>query len=204
MKRIIVFALLLSIVLTSCSQLGIGGNNKTEEGPVPPESMRQWAFKARASSAYGGVLAEGNDDWSPYAATGKPDVTECKDDSHAWAPAEEDLGMQWLELEYDCLVYVSAVNIHETYGPGAVQKVELKNIDTYETIWKCEDERTGCRTKECPRYFEVKLENMTEYLSDTVRLTLDTDAPGWNEIDAVELVGYEKRWHIYNKTLYLD
>lgn len=199
MKKILLLVIAISAILSSCEQIGLSQNSQTPQGPQIPLAKRQWALKAWASTAYGGLLGEGNDDWSPSAATGSPDVSECKDNGHAWAPEKEDMGEQWLELEYDCPVYVSGINIHETYGPGAVKRIELINNGIYNVVYECMDSK-GCKTKQCPRYFEINFGNMTNYTSDRVRIILDTDLPGWNEIDAVELVGYERRWHLINET----
>ena len=174
---------------------------------VVPAPVGQWAVTASASSAYGSLSGEGRDDQSPYAATGEPDVTDCRDDQKAWVPSEEDHGEQWLELTYDTDVYISKVRVRETLGPGSVIKVEGKTDSGYEIIWQGVD-----NTEICPGYFEAEFSEMiddiprkmTSYKTDTIRITLDTDKENWNEIDAVELIGYTDKWYVYNETLYME
>ena len=115
---------LLIILLTGCSSL-IGGEE--EEKLILPIAIEQWAIKASASSAAGGLLGENRDDQSPYAATGEPDVNECGESLSAWVIKQEDDGLHWLELEFYDEVFVSKVRIKESWNPGSVSKVELKN-----------------------------------------------------------------------------
>jgi hypothetical protein len=179
------------------------------EPPQPPPVVNQWAISASASDAYGGIYGGNRDDQSPYAATGEPDVLKCEDSQMAWTASREDNGVQWLELGYEKEVYVSGVNIKESFGPGAVTKVEIMNneLGAYTTLWEGKD-----KNKICPGTLQLKYEakegnitkSMTPFLSDKVKITLDTDVKNWNEIDAVELVGYEQQWYMYNSTLFVD
>ncbi|MFH2021317.1 MAG: hypothetical protein ABIJ34_07930 [archaeon] len=188
----------LILLLSSCAK----------ETPLPiPQATVQWADSASASSSYGGKFGENRDDNSPFAATGEPDVSECGDNPRAWAQKEEDDGEQWIELTYYDEVFVSKIKIYETSGVGAIRKIELKNPETknYFTFWE-----GAYKTKLCPyvldKSYSVKENNitinMTPVKTDTIRITLDTDTPGWNEIDAVELIGYSQRWWVYNNTLW--
>ena len=193
------YLLLLLIVLASCSLL-----EEEEQRAQSPQAIRQWATGASASSAFGGLLSTERDDQSPYAATGQPDVQVCDDSRRAWAPEAEDAGMQWLELTYDQELYVSSIRIHENFGPGAVARIELEDAGQYRTVWQGTD-----MNDECPGVFQVTLREeisnvtwqMTNFDTDTVRIYLDTRVEGWNEIDAVEMIGYEQRWTIRNDTL---
>jgi hypothetical protein len=180
-----------------------------EAPPQPPSEVRQWAFSASASDAYGGLYGGNRDDQSAYAATGEPDVDKCADSKRAWTASREDNGVQWLELGYEKEVYVSSVRVRESFGQGAVTKIEIMNNEnaSYMTLWEGKD-----KNKACLGYFEANYvlmdgnisKRMTPYLSDKVKITFDTDIKGWNEIDAVELVGYEQRWYSYNNTLFVE
>jgi hypothetical protein len=201
-KSAVLFVIILFAV-SSCMLF------QKEEPPQPPSEIRQWAVSASASDAYGGLYGGNRDDQSSYAATGEPDVSKCEDSQMAWTASKEDNGEQWLELGYEKEVYVSSVRIRETFGQGAVIKVEIMDNEkgTYEKIFEGKD-----KNKQCPGYFETKYEfkegnitkSMAPFLTDKVKITFDTDIKGWNEIDAVELVGYEQRWYFYNSTLFLE
>ena len=197
---------LLLILLTGCATLfGI----EEEKELVLPVAIEQWAMKATASSAAGGLLGENRDDQSPFAATGEPDVEECQDSLNAWVIEQEDDGMHWLELEFYDEVFVSKVRIKESWNPGSVAKVELKNKDEYVTIWEGFDTR---RHPECPGFFDVNYKeqegNLTRIMSafkaHTIKITFNTDVPGWNEIDAVQLIGYDQRWYLFNNTVFFE
>jgi hypothetical protein len=197
--------LLIVILLTLSSCMLF----KKEEPPQPPKEIRQWAITASASDAYGGLYGGNRDDQSAYAATGEPDVAKCEDSQMAWTASREDNGVQWLELGFEKEVYVTGVRIKESFGPGSVTKVEVLNNEnaSYLTLWEGKD-----KNKLCPGFFDLSYEfkegnitkKMTPFISDKVKITFDTDVKGWNEIDAVELIGYEQRWYFYNNTLFLE
>ncbi len=196
--RITAFLILAFVLISSCTLI------KPKEQPMHPPELRQWATSASASSSYGGKYGQQRDDNSAFAATGEPDVKECGDSPKAWVSKEEDNGEQWLELSYYDEIYVSKVRIMESSVAGAVRKIELKDEETYYTLWEGQ-----YKTKQCPFVFEKGYSlkegnitiNMTPFKTDTVKITLDTDVAGWNEIDAVELAGYAARWYYFNSTL---
>jgi hypothetical protein len=122
--------------------------------------------------------------WSAQCATGPPDAEPDRDDPRAWAPAAPDMGLQWLELGYDPPLAASAVRIFEVCVPGAVVAVTaLDEHGAHHELWAGTDSSSATGVLELafgPTTFRVR----------TLRLTLDTDRrPGWNEIDAVELIG---------------
>ena len=200
--KILILAFLLIVSLSACTLF-----QKKEEKIKTPAEISQWAIRASASDSYGGSLGEKRDDQSPYAATGQPDVETCGDNQKAWTISKEDDGEHWLELYYDIDVYASKVRIKETFGPGAIKKVEVLNEDIYVTLWEGTD-----KAKPCPKELEVKYEQkegnitktMTPFMTNTVKITLDTDVKDWNEIDAVQLIGYEQKWYMYNQTLFIE
>jgi hypothetical protein len=142
----------------------------------------QWASEATASSSYND--AQGDAGWSPKQATGAPDVDKYSDDQHAWAPKTQDGGIEWLDLKYLRPVRASEVRVRESLGSGAVIKVELfDEAGTAHTLWQGVDP-----TREL-NYLILKFK-LTEYRVNRVKVTLATNLiPGWNEIDAVQLVG---------------
>lgn len=141
--------------------------------------LHQWASGAKASSQYS------TPDYSASQATGKPDTHAAGDTLTAWASLEPDAGVEWLELTYAHRIHPAVIRIRETFNPGAVVKVEAKDLQgQWHTLWEGKD-----ATKECPGWMEVRCA-APAWTTNEVRISLDTrTTPGWNEIDAVELLG---------------
>ncbi len=120
--------------------------------------------------------------WSPAQATGAPNADASRDDPNAWAPRSQEMGMQWLQLSYATAVRATAVRIFEVNAPGAVVEVLGRGVDgDWFTLW-----RGNPIVGPSPLVLTFPL---TAVPIRTIRLRLDTDrTPGWNEIDAVELV----------------
>jgi hypothetical protein len=161
------------------SALALAGAAAADTGGVPRPVVRQWAAKASASTEYS------NPRWAASQATGPPNTAAAGDHDTAWAPREEDGGEEWLELRYAKPVVPTLIRIHETFNPGAVVKVEAGDErGSWKVIWQ----GRAAAPEEKIRWFEVK--PARRVATFTLRLTLDSNAvPGWNEIDAVELIG---------------
>ena len=148
--------------------------------PTPPAAdlVRQWATEASASSFYA-------PDYEPAGATGSPNVPTCQDSPDAWASADPN-GLEQLELRFRAPVFAVGVNIHQSYNPGFVSKVEL--IDergATATVYSA----TPALTEPCPAVLSVSFEQTLTRIVG-VRLTVDQrSGANWAEIDAVELVG---------------
>lgn len=142
----------------------------------------QWATSATASTSYSNH--QGNDTFSPMQATGVPNIEAYGDDGKAWAPSTQDGGIEWLDLKYAKPVHATEVRVRESQGSGAVVKVELiDDAGVAHRIWTGDDP-----TKDL-NYLLLKFP-ATSYKVNRVKVTLATNAvPGWNEIDAVQLVG---------------
>lgn len=123
--------------------------------------------------------------WSAKQATGAPDTILHGDFSTAWAPKREEMGEVTLDLSYAQAVRVDGVSLHETFNPGAVARILAWTPEgTWELLW----EGTGARA-DVPVWFAPSV-RATTYRTARIRVILDTDrVPGWNEIDAVELIG---------------
>ena len=98
-----------------------------------------------------------------------------------------------LDLQYGTAVRVESVHLHETLNPGAVARILAW---TPEGAWDVVWEGRGAPAQ-TPVWFAPPV-RATDYVTSRIRVVLDTDrVPGWNEIDAVELVGDERRqWAI--------
>jgi hypothetical protein len=145
----------------------------------------QWAIQATASSTYND--AQGTAAWSVNQATGAPDVDKYGDDGHAWTSKSPDLGIEWLDLKFPKPVHATEVRIRESCGSGAVIKVELYDEQgVAHALWQGNDPTTELN------YLMVRFPK-TAYKTDRVKVTLATNVvAGWNEIDAVQLVGTEQ------------
>jgi hypothetical protein len=141
----------------------------------------QWATGAEATSQYG------DDSWSAQQATGAPDTDQCGDVPTAWASASST-GEDVLLLTYDTPVMPTEVNIHQTYNPGAIIRVELA-LSTEDATYVLDDSADPPGNTDCPGVFTVDATGV-DSMVDTVIIYLDqTITQDWNEIDAVELRG---------------
>ncbi len=139
--------------------------------------VRQWAVDATASSEYTPT------DWSAKQVTGPPDSLQGGDARTAWAAKEADAGTEWLRLTYPLTVRMSKLRILENYVPGGVVAVDVIGPDgARRRAWEGNDPGGPA-----PVWFEVDLRGV---VGREVIVVLDTKKnSGWEEIDAVELVG---------------
>ena len=122
------------------------------------------------------------DAWSARQVLGAPDVYPgTGDDEHAWASATADGRAEWLEVGFAQPRPISAVEVYETFNPGAVGRLELVTT-------------TGRRieVKTHRRYPDARQVVQVECTSEpiaAVRVHVDSKrVAGWNEIDAIGIV----------------
>lgn len=136
-----------------------------------------------------GVLGE---PWGPEQATGVPDTPEAEDAPTAWCPLESDAGAEWLLVHFEKKVSISEVRVRESWNPGAVTRVSAIFEDgTSSVLWEGQA-GAGARV---PDDFVVHAEGTVT--GQSILIELDTARrPGWNAIDAVELVGRDgsRQW----------
>lgn len=146
-------------------------------------------LSANPKSAY---KTGGFDNWSPAQATGVPNTKSAGDQVTAWASRTQDEQKEWLELTYEKPVSATTIMIYETYNPGAISKVEFWRSDNKGSGFWIGDVGVIDQQK---RILMVRVpENFGEF--DRVKLYLDSPAvPGWNEIDAVGLLGEDGKTH---------
>jgi hypothetical protein len=144
------------------------------------ETISQWASSATASSQF-------SSSWAATNATGAPDTPECGDYTTAWA-SSSSTGVDWLEVYYDVPVFATEINIYESYNPDQIVTVELIAVSG-EVVEVYTQAPEGFDT--CPMFLSVTVPE-TDFLVQGVRITVDQSVlnVGWNEIDAVELIGY--------------
>jgi hypothetical protein len=135
--------------------------------------VRQWAIEATASSEYGTT------DWSASQVAGEPDSQE-GDSRTAWAAKEADGGPEWLRLKFPAAVRVSKIRVHENLTPGGVVAVDVIGEDgVRRRAWEGEDRGVA--------WFEADLQG---FVGREIVIVLDTKKhEGWEEVDAVEVIG---------------
>lgn len=161
---------------------------------IDPPGLRRLGFGPVVSSDPASGIPVGPDglplrrSWGEEQATGAPDTTRAGDVPTAWASRLPDNGEEWLHLEYSNAVQLAEVTVRETYNPGAISKLTAVLADGREQIlWEGVTEPAEAPVD---TVFPVP-GNVT---AQAVKVYLDTRrVPGWNEIDAVELVGRDGR-----------
>ncbi len=145
------------------------------------ELIRQWASFAYASSEYN------SPDYGAMQATGAPNTLECGDKPTAWASLGGST-VEWIELDYDIPVFPTEINIIQSYSPDQVVQVEvIDEFMEYHTVYTGTPED---KLDECPYTLSIPVDFGDPVVG--VKITLDQSviSKAWNEIDAVELVGF--------------
>ncbi len=97
-------------------------------------------------------------------------------------------------MQFDDAVPLAEINVHESLNPGAIRQVAVLMPDGSErVVWEGEFEAAD----EAPELVERAFQVNEEITADSVRIYMDTArVRGWNEIDAVELVGADgsRQW----------
>jgi hypothetical protein len=131
--------------------------------------------------------------WGHEQAAGEPDTAQAGDIPSAWASKLPDGGKEWLQVDYDRAVDLQQINVVESHNPGAIRKVTAVLPDGRETtVWEGTMEPSNTDelvSSQFPVAGDIRAQSVKVYL-DTARV------PGWNEIDAVQLVGRDgsKQW----------
>ena len=145
------------------------------------EEVRQWATTATASTQYG------EEGWSANQATGEPDVyPDCGDSVFAWA-SEDYSTVEWIEVGYENPVTPLEIHIYETYNPGGVISVDVRDVsgDLHNVYSASAGTMDDCASV-------LSIYPTLDVQISSVRITIDqAPANDWVEIDAVELVGHE-------------
>lgn len=128
--------------------------------------------------------AEPKRNWGPEQAIGEPDTPRAGDYPTAWASRDTDAREEWLLCEFKQPVLVTAINIYESYNPGALTRVTTFNQQGAEIeLWRGKDPTAPNQPRGVSR---IPVNHKTPL--HNVKLYLDSAAvPGWNEIDAVGL-----------------
>ena len=120
--------------------------------------------------------------FGPEQACGAPNTAAPGDRPTAWATDREDARDEWLLVEFAGPLRAMALEVHETFKPGALAAVSVFTPAGEEIeVWR---NRTPQPTREPNRVLRIDLP--VGFLTERVRLQLASEAvPGWNEIDDV-------------------
>lgn len=200
--KLIVLVCLLAVVTMACGLVNtINGGSATSTSSVDNVSpvqvitqmptstqlttdndlIHQWASSATASSEFS------SPSWDASQATGRPNVNECIDDSSAWASSPADT-VEWIELTYDIPVVPTEINIYQSYNPSQVVEVRVTDTNGAQYVaWSGNVKRIEA----CPYLMTINVQLDKEIRINKVQIVIDQSilGTGWNEIDAVELVG---------------
>ena len=153
----------------------VANPDQADSEPAEP-GFRQWAIAALASSQFG------PSHYSAAQAVGPPEHPgQCIDAATNWAPAAGQSRPEWLELTYVEAVQATSVRVAESQIGGMVIRIEMIDAaGVARLVWSGDDD-TACGEWFAPAW------PATAFVADRVRV--HTAVPGFEEIDAVELVG---------------
>ena len=159
------------------------------EEEIASDPRGQWAVSAIASSTYATDKSPASKaSYAPGAATGAPNVERYGDNGNGWAAETADKGIEWLEVKFAKPVQATELRIRQNSGPGAIIKVEtLDEGGAKHVLWQGSDNQQYAPNTIA--WWRNTFEK-TSFKVVGARITLATNAvPGWNEIDAVQLLG---------------
>jgi len=164
-----------------------GWNEIDAVGVTDMSGEEHWAVTVDASSTYAEqeiTPASVKRDWGPEQATGEPDTLEPGDRVTAWASQSEDGAAEWLVCDYADAAMPAEIVVHETFNPGAVNKLTALDENGNETVlWEGLDPTP----RDQPRGVSVFPVEPTVPIKK-LKIYIDSMAVrGWNEIDAVGL-----------------
>ncbi len=158
-----------------------------------PEELLAFEQEMRAARLEPLVKKPGGPSWTPGQSAGPPDTASHGDFATAWASSAPDGGKEWLQLSYPNATEIKQVVIHESYNPGAVSRVLALMPDGREQVLWEGTENVQNPGEKMDSVFDVP----AGVRSDRLRVELDTQrVAGWNEIDAVEMIGSDgsRQW----------
>src|SRR6266850_1456226 len=122
--------------------------------------------------------------WSILQAVGPPDTPGAGDIVTSWASATTDSQKEWLILDYEKPVSPTQIDVHETYNPGALERVSIFNDAGQEiTVWNGTDPTPSGSSRGVS-----SIPVSANFKTSRVKIYLDSPSvPGWNEIDTVGL-----------------
>jgi len=129
---------------------------------------------------------DGSTDWMAVQALGEPDTFGYGDIPTAYAPATPDGGTEWITVAFDTPVFAGGAVVRESFFGGFVTQIEARQAGTnsYTTVWQGVDNSPDGVVVD----FQANW-TPTAFLVDALRVTMNTAPAGWEEIDAIQLLG---------------
>ena len=134
------------------------------------------------------VIAKSNEyspnEWGAKQTLGAPNVFPAYGDiQYAWSPTLADNPREYLELGFSNPAPVNFINIYETFNPGAIDTVYVKNPAT--TQWVRVYAENAMPAGDSSRVLNITFP-VTGFAVSAIRIALNSAiVPGFNEIDAV-------------------
>ncbi|QDU37508.1 hypothetical protein Mal4_18220 [Maioricimonas rarisocia] len=126
--------------------------------------------------------------WGTEQLLGEPDTMVAGDIQTAWASLTPDEKREWIIVGYENAVAARTLSIHETYNPGAVDRVTAFDSEGNEVVaWEGEDptpKGSGKGISVIPIRLDFPVQRVKIYINSPA-------VSGWNEIDAVGLTSAE-------------
>lgn len=128
--------------------------------------------------------------WTAAQATGAPNTPRMGDIATAWAAASPDAGEEWLSAQFTLEADLDRVRVVQSFNPGAITKVTAESSDGRKVELKAETPVPGAGSAASDPVIAEFLAPAGDSLRTTsILITIDErKVPGWNEIDAVEIV----------------
>jgi hypothetical protein len=146
--------------------------------PVPP--VIQWASTVRGYSSQYSATS-----WAADRVLGAPDVfPQHGDHTNAWASLGADDRDEWIEVGYAQPMRASAVEVFETFNPGAITAIELITASG-QRITAFQGAPAGKGQAANKLHADVGC-TAEPIVAVHVRLA-STQVAGWNELDAIGL-----------------
>lgn len=144
------------------------------------QEIRQYAASAQADSEHDTF------DGGAIQATGLPDTEGCLDARTAWSTSQPN-SVGALMLLYAQPVIPTGIMVYQNFNPGFITRITI--TDLYGEIHVVY-QTTPQPAPQCPFVLVVPIDD-ADYPGGVVTVYLDqtTSAGGWNQIDAVELIG---------------
>jgi hypothetical protein len=128
--------------------------------------------------------------WSALQVVGAPD-SGAGDQRTAWAPSTEDGGQEWLQVEFPNEVEAATAVVRENCAPGCIIRINaVTDAGSEVPLWQGDAPKVSA-VSNTPFALEGSV------LTKRLKIYLDTKkVPGWNEIDAVQLIGRDgtRQW----------
>lgn len=148
--------------------------------PPAAPAQTQWASTVRDVSTQYSATS-----WSANQVLGAPNVFPGSgDNAHAWASLGADDREEWIEVGYAQPMHAGAVEVYETFNPGAITEVQLITASGERLVHQ------GAATAPDLPANKLRLElGCTSEPIVAVRVRLASpQVAGWNELDAIGLV----------------